>query len=318
MEPHAVDGRPPFWPTCLAVFVAGWVGGLAAGLLWGFFGTYGSAVQVLRGFGDTPGAGSPLDSIVIALVGPVVLRAIVGAVVLPPVLRWATGSEVSRLVAGLALGAGGLAAAGGWYVLARSGAIMTPGYSFVPTVVGFLVSVWLVRASTAWRRRSEGEPSRAQAFALVIGAPLAVLLAGVLILSGFARDGGVERVERDAYQAATLKAERILVRTYRAAAALDSAGLGSGGVLEHAQTELRAAAAELEDVRPPDADLDETHERLGGGLEAFADDLEFLGSGADPNAALSRSAALERIGGALLELHAQGYSVDPGAWELAG
>jgi hypothetical protein len=250
MEPHAAEGRPGFWPTCLAVFVAGWVGGFAAGLLWGFFGTYGSAVQVLRGFGETPGTGSPLDSILIALVGPTVLRAVVGAVVLPSVLRWATGAEVSRLVAGLALGVGGLVAAGGWYALARSGAIMTPGYSFVPTVVGFLVSVAFVRALVGRRRRPEGETSRLKAFALVAGAPLAILLIGVLVLSGFARDGaGGGRVERGAYQAATLKAERIFVRSYRAAAALDSGGLGSGGILDQAQTELRSAAAELEEVR---------------------------------------------------------------------
>jgi hypothetical protein len=113
MEPHAADGRPAFWPTCLVVFVAGWVGGLAAGVLWGVFGTYGTAVELARGFGATPTAESPLDTIVLALVGPAVLRAAVGALVLPSVLRWATGAEVSRRAAGLALGAGGLAAAGG-------------------------------------------------------------------------------------------------------------------------------------------------------------------------------------------------------------
>jgi hypothetical protein len=313
MEPHAVEGRPGFWQTCLAVFVAGWVGGFAAGFLWGFFGTYGSAVQVLRGFGETPGAGSPLDSIVFALVGPVVLRAVVGAVVLPPVLRWATGSEVSRLVAGLALGAGGLVAAAGWYALARSGAIATPGYSFVPTVVGFLVSVAVVRASVGRRRRPEGEPSRLKAFALVAGAPLAVLLIGVFVLSGFARDDrGGGRVDRDAYQAATLKAERIFVRSYRAAAALGSAGFGSGGILDQAQTELRSAAAELEEVRPPEARLDDTNELLAAGLEAFAADLDTVGS--DPAA----GPALTEIRKALVDLHAEGYRIDPGAWELAG
>lgn len=317
MEPHAAEGRPGFWPTCLAVFVAGWVGGFAAGLLWGFFGTYGSAVQVLRGFGETPGTGSPLDSILIALVGPTVLRAVVGAVVLPPVLRWATGAEVSRLVAGLALGAGGLVAAGGWYALARSGAIMTPGYSFVPTLVGFLVSVAFVRASVGRRRRPEGETSRLKAFALVAGAPLAILLIGVLVLSGFARDGaGGGRVERGAYQAATLKAERIFVRSYRAAVALDSGGLGSGGILDQAQTELRSAAAELEEVRPPKGGLDDTHDRLVAGLEAFADDLDALGT--DPAAVPPDSAALGGIREALVDLQAEGYRIDPGAWELAG
>jgi hypothetical protein len=310
MEPHA-EGRPGFWPTCLAVFVAGWVGGLAAGFLWGFFGTYGSALQVLRGFGESPGAGSALDSIVIALVGPAILRAVVGAVVLPPVLRWATGVEISRMLAGCALAAGGLVAAGGWYALARSGAIMSPGYSFVPTIVGFLVSVAIVRAAVARPARRERETTRLKAFALVLGAPLVVLVAGVLLLSGFARDGdGDGRLDRRDYEQATLDAQRIFVRSHRVVAALDSAGLNAEAVLAQAQADLDAAAADLEDARPPDDELDATNARLAAALDAFADDL-----GSDSPA---QAQALADVRAALLDLRAEGYRVDPDALELLG
>jgi hypothetical protein len=310
MEPHA-EGRPGFWPTCLAVFVAGWVGGIAAGFLWGFFGTYGTALQVLRGFGESPGAGTALDAIVIALVGPAILRAVVGAVVLPPVLRWATGVEVSRMLAGCALGAGGLVAAGGWYALARSGAIMSPGYSFVPTVVGFLVSVAIVRAAVARPPRRERETSRLKAFALVLGAPLVVLVAGVLLLSGFARDGdGDGRLDRRDYEQATLDAERIFVRSQRVVDALDSAALSADAILAQAQADLESAASDLEDARPPRAELDATNARLAAALDAFADDLGF-----DSQA---QSQALVEIRAALLDLRAEGYRVDPYALELVG
>jgi hypothetical protein len=41
------DSRPGFWPILAAVFVAGWIGGLAAAVLWSVIGSY-AMLDVLR------------------------------------------------------------------------------------------------------------------------------------------------------------------------------------------------------------------------------------------------------------------------------
>jgi hypothetical protein len=115
-SPHgaaAVQGQPGFWPTCLAVLVAGWVGGLAVGFLWGLFGTYGATLELMRGFGATPQHVSLIEVIGLTLIAQGLLRAAIGGLVLPRVLRWATGAEISWLASALALGVGGLVGQGG-------------------------------------------------------------------------------------------------------------------------------------------------------------------------------------------------------------
>jgi hypothetical protein len=93
MEPQRSVGQQGFWPTCLAVFVAGWVGGLAVGFFWGMLGTYGATVELMRGFGSTPRHGNLLEVIGLTLVGQGLLRAAVGALVLPRVEEQPVGSD---------------------------------------------------------------------------------------------------------------------------------------------------------------------------------------------------------------------------------
>jgi len=48
------SSAPGFWPVLAAVFIAGWIGGIAAMFLWSVIGGY-AVVDVLRG--NRPAAG---------------------------------------------------------------------------------------------------------------------------------------------------------------------------------------------------------------------------------------------------------------------
>jgi hypothetical protein len=48
VQAHLSDSRPGFWPILGAVFVAGWIGGDGAALLWLAIGCY-ALVDVLSG-----------------------------------------------------------------------------------------------------------------------------------------------------------------------------------------------------------------------------------------------------------------------------
>ena len=319
MEPQRSEGQPGFWPTCLAVFVAGWVGGLAVGLLWGMLGTYGATTELMRGFGAAPRHGNLLEVIGLTLVGQSLLRAAIGALVLPRVLRWATGAEISWLAAAVALGLGGLVSHGGWYALVRAGATTRPVLSLVTMLAGFAVSVWVVRSAVSLDGRSNAEPSRLGSVALLLGLPLVVALAAWLLLSGFSRDGGGKRLDRAGYQAASLQAEQAFAAGYQRVESSGRTGPGFDMTTYGVQEELREAAAELDRVGPPEHELDDAHSELADGLRAFADGLEALEEqpvGADPADVLPSIEGLEQIRTALLDLRAARYRVDAQAWQL--
>jgi hypothetical protein len=54
MEQRDAASAPGFWPVLAAVFIAGWIGGIAAALLWSLIGGY-AVVDVLRGYRPTAG-----------------------------------------------------------------------------------------------------------------------------------------------------------------------------------------------------------------------------------------------------------------------
>jgi hypothetical protein len=233
---------------------------------------------------------------------------------------WAAGSEISWLASAIALAAGGLVSQGGWYALVRSGATTAPTLSFVTMLLGFAVSVWVVRTVVTLDHRSDAEPSRLGSVALLLGLPLVAALAGWLLLSGFSQDGPDERLDRSGYQAASLEAERAFASGYRQVESSGRTGPGFDMTTYGVQENLRAAASELERAGPPNGDLDEAHSDLAAGLRAFADGLEVLEEqpvGSDPGAVLPSVVGLEEIRAALLALRAAGYRVDPVAWRLA-
>jgi hypothetical protein len=216
MERERSEGQPGFWPMCLAVLLAGWVGGLAVGFLWGLFGTYGATLELMRGFGATPRHVSLIQVIGLTLIAQGLLRAAIGGLVLPRVLRWATGAEISWLASALALGVGGLVGQGGWYVLVRAGASTTgPTLSLVTMLAGFAVSVCIVRAVVSRAQRADAEPSRLGSAALLLGLPFVAAAGAWLLLSGFSQDESAERLDRADYQAATLEAEEAFAAGYR-------------------------------------------------------------------------------------------------------
>ena len=320
MEPQRSDGQPGFWPTCLAVLVAGWVGGLAVGFLWGLFGTYGATMELMRGFGATPRHVSLIEVIGLTLMAQGLVRAAIGGLVLRRVLRWATGAEISWLASALALAAGGLVGQGGWYVLVRAGASTSwPTLSLATMLAGFSVSVWLVRAVVA--HRPDAEPSRVGSAALVLGLPLVAALGVWLFLSGFSQDDPAEPLDRAGYQAASLEAEQVFAAGYQLVESSGRTGPGFDATTYGVQENLRDAASELEQAGPPEDELDDAHSDLAAGLRAFADGLEALEEqplGGDPAAVLPSLDGLERIRAALLELRSAGYRVDSRAWQLAG
>jgi hypothetical protein len=53
VQAHFSNSRPGFWPILAAVFVAGWIGGSAAALLWILIGCY-ALVDVLAGVAPAP------------------------------------------------------------------------------------------------------------------------------------------------------------------------------------------------------------------------------------------------------------------------
>jgi hypothetical protein len=320
MEPQRSDGQPGFWPTCLAVLVAGWVGGLAAGVLWSVFGTYGATVELMRGFGATPRHVSLIEVIGLTVVAQGLARAAIGGLVLPRALPWATGAEISWLASALALGVGWLVGQGGWYVLVRAGASTTgPTLSLVTMLAGFAVSVWIVRAVVARADRPDTEPSRLGSAVLLVGLPLVAALGAWLLLSGFSRDDPAERLDRAGYQAASLEAEQGFAAGYELVASSGRTGPGFDATTWGVQENLRDASSELEQAAPPEDDLDDAHSDLAAGLRAFADGLEALEEqplGGDPAAVLPSVDGLEQIRAALLELRSAGYRVDSRAWRL--
>jgi hypothetical protein len=317
MDQRDSESAPGFWPVLAAVFIAGWIGGLAAMFLWSLIGGYAVA-DVLRGYRPTAGRPSLVETFALTLVGQTIVRTVVGAVVLPPVLRAICGAAVGRLTAGFALLAGGFVSAAGWFVLARSGASSAPVVSLLVSTGGLLVSVWIVRAALSARAlRGSVEPSRAPTLALLLGLPALVLIAGVLAFSGFARADREERADESTYQGATLDAEAVFARSLDAVAAAESNGPAFDPAIFGAQTQLREAADRLAAVDPP-KDLDDEHELLVEGLRRFSRGLESVedhAPGTDLSGPLAQVDGLEDIREALLGLRAAGYRVDAAAWQ---
>jgi hypothetical protein len=319
VEQRDASSAPGFWPVLAAVFIAGWIGGIAATFLWSLIGGY-AVVDVLRGYKPTAGRPSLIETFALTLVGQTIVRAAIGALVLPPVLRAICGAVVGRLTAGFALAAGGFVSAGAWFVLARSGASSAPLISLLVTTVGFLVSVWIVRAALSARAlRGSLEPSRAPALALLLGLPALVLIGGVLAFSGFARADREDRADRAGYQDATLAAERAFAQSYNEVAAAGSNGPGFDPAIFGAQRRLSEAADALAAADPPEGELDDEHESLVEGLESFSKGLESVedyAPGTDLSGPLAQVNGLADIRTALLGLRAAGYRVDPDAWQL--
>jgi hypothetical protein len=317
MEQREPTSAPGFWPVLAAVFVAGWIGGFAATFLWSLIGGY-AVVDVLRGYKPTAGRPSLIETFALTLVGQTLVRAVFGALVLPPLLRAISGAVVGRLTAGFALLAGGFVSATSWFVLARSGASSAPLLSLLITTAGFLVSVWIVRAAISARTlQGDLEPSRGPALALLLGLPALVLIGGVLAFSGFARADREDRVDRADYQDETLDAERVFAQSYDEVAAAGSNGPGFDPTIFSAQRRVHEAADALAAVDPPEAVEDE-HESLVDGLEAFAKGLESVedyAPGTDLSGPLAQADGLADIRAALLGLRAAGYRVDPAAWQ---
>jgi hypothetical protein len=319
MEQRDSEGAPGFWPILAAVFIAGWIGGIAAMLLWSMIGGY-AVVDVLRGYRPTAGRPSFVETFALTLVGQTIVRTVVGALVLPPVLRAISGAVVGRLTAGFALLAGGFVSAAGWFVLARSGASSAPLVSLLVSTAGLLLSVWIVRAALSARAaRSSFEPSRGPAHALLLGLPALVLIAGVLAFSGFARADREQRADRSTYQEATLDAEAVFARSVNEVASADSNGPGFDPAIFGAQTQVREAADRLAAVDPPE-DLDDEHELLVEGLRSFSKGLESVEDhppGTDLSGPLTQVDGLDDVREALLGLRAAGYRIDPAAWQAA-
>jgi hypothetical protein len=317
MEQSDSRSAPGFWPVLAAVFIAGWIGGIAAMLLWSVIGGY-AVVDVLRGYKPTAGRPSLVETFALTLVGQTAVRAAVGALVMPPVLKAICGAVVGRLTAGFALLAGGFVSAAAWFVLARSGASTAPLVSLLTTTIGFLVSVWIVRAAlTARSLRHDLEPSRGPTLALLLGLPALLLIGGVLAFSGFARADRENRVDEAEYQEATLDAQADFAQAYAAVAAAGSNGPGFDPTIFGAQQRVREAADTLATVDPPE-DVDGEHERLLEGLRSFSKGLESVEDhppGTDLSGSLTSVDGLEDIREALLGLRAAGYRVDPAAWQ---
>jgi hypothetical protein len=319
MEQRDSRSAPGFWPVLAAVFIAGWIGGIAAMFLWSVIGGY-AVVDVLRGYKPTAGRPSLVETFALTLLGQTVVRAAVGALVMPPVLKAICGAVVGRLTAGFALLAGGFVSAATWFVLARSGASTAPLVSLLTTAIGFLVSVWIVRAALAARSwRDDLEPSRGPALALLLGLPALILIGGVFAVSGFARADREDRVDKAAYQEATLDAQADFAQAYAAVAAAGSNGPGFDPAIFGAQQSVRDAADTLAGVDPPE-DVDGEHERLVEGLRSFSKGLESVEDhppGTDLSGMLTRVDGLDDIREGLLGLRAAGYRVDPAAWQAA-
>ncbi len=318
MEQRESNSAPGFWPVLAAVFIAGWIGGLVATLLWSLVGGY-AVVDVVRGYKPTAGRPSLIETFALTLIGQTVVRAAVGALVLPPVLRAICGAVVGRLTAGFALAAGGFVSAGAWFVLARFGASSAPLVSLIMTTIGFLLSVWIVRAALAARElRGAHEPSRGPTVAMLLGIPALVLIGGVLAFSGFARADREDRVDRSTYEEATLDAERAFAVGYERVATAASNGPGFDPDVFGAQTSIREAAVALEAIDPP-KDLDDEHESLVEGLRSFSKGLESVEDqppGTDLSGLLPGVDGMAEIRAALLGLRAAGYQIDPSAWQL--
>jgi hypothetical protein len=319
MEQRDSESAPGFWPILAAVFIAGWFGGIAATFLWSLIGGY-AVVDVLRGFKPTAGRPSLIETFALTLVGQTIVRGVVGAFVLPPLLKAICGAVVARLTAGFALLAGGFVSAAAWFVLARSGASSAPVLSLLVTTVGFLVSVWIVRAALSARSlQDELEPSRGPMLALLLGLPALVLIGGVLAFSGFARADREDRADRAGYEDATLDAQRVFAQSYDEVAAAGSNGPGFDPTIFGAQRRLREASDALAAVDPPEGELDDEHESLVDGLEAFSKGLESVEDhppGTDLSGSLAQVDGLADIRAALLGLRTAGYRIDPGAWQL--
>lgn len=320
VEQRDASSAPGFWPVVAAVFIAGWIGGIAATFLWSLIGGY-AVVDVLRGYKPTAGRPSLIETFALTLVGQTIVRSIVGALVLPPVLKAICGAVVGRLTAGFALAAGGFVSAATWFVLARSGASSAPLLSLLLSTVGLLVSVWIVRAAlTARAVRGQLEPSRGPTLALLLGLPALVLIGGVLAFSGFARADRENRADRSDYQEATVAAEAAFAQSYNEVAAAPSNGPGFDPSIFGAQTRLREAADALAAVDPPEDELDDEHDSLVEGLKSFSKGLESVEDhppGTDLRGPLAQVDGFAEIRAALLGLRAAGYRVDPAVWQLA-
>jgi hypothetical protein len=320
MEQRDAESAPGFWPILAAVFIAGWIGGIAATFLWSLIGGY-AVVDVLRGYRPTAGRPNLIEAFALTLVGQTIVRSVVGALVLPPVLKAVCGAVVGRLTAGFALLAGGFVSSAAWFVLARSGGSTAPFLSVLLTTAGLLVSVWIVRAALSARSlQGDLEPSRGPTVALLLGLPALVLIGGILAFSGFARADREERADRADYQDATLDAEQAFAQSYNEVAASDSNGPGFDPVIFGAQRRLSETADALAEVDPPEDGLEEVHESLVEGLRSFSKGLESVEDhppGTDLSGPLAQAQGLDDIRAALLGLRAAGYRIDPVAWQLA-
>jgi hypothetical protein len=320
MEQRDAESAPGFWPVLAAVFIAGWIGGIAAAVLWSLIGGY-AVVDVLRGYRPTAGRPSLIETFALTLCGQTIVRSVIGALVLPPVLRALCGAIVGRLTAGFALLVGGFVSSAAWFALARSGGSSAPLLSVLLITAGLLVSVWIVRAALGARSlQRDLERSRGPTFALLLGLPALVLIGGVLAFSGFARADREARADRGTYQEATLAAEQVFARSYNEVVAAGSNGPGFDPVIFGAQRRLGEAADALAAVDPPEGELEDVHESLVEGLRSFSKGLESVEDhppGADLSGPLARVGGRDEIRDALVGLRAAGYRVDPDAWKLA-
>lgn len=321
MESYRSDRRPGFLPTCVAVVVAGLFASVIVSLLLSVFGSWAASYELMHG---SSGATRHLTRIeeMGLLIGLVLVLVLVlaasGAVLLPSVLRWLTGAEVSWFASVLALAAGFLVNTGTWNLLVVAGA-PTSGLTLqlVSNLAGIVAAAWIVRIAVSRAERSE--PSRSGVVVLLVGLPVVVAVGGWLVLSGFSLDTSAERLDGVGYQAATLEAEKAFSEGYRLVERSGRAGPGFDLTTYGVQQSLRDAAADLERGRPPREELDEAHDRLASGMRAFADGLESLEEqplGSDPADVLPYVEGLEEIRAALGRLRAAGYRVNPRAWRI--
>jgi hypothetical protein len=264
----------PFVPTLLCLWGAGWVTSALTTLLF--------AGQLY------PTHGSPVLMVAVNLM----LSAVVGAVVVRHLLVSVVGRELSYSAILLALVAGSTAATVARLALfAQLSHSASPAFpvalSFVPSMLGAVVSWWLLQNAARAETPVPAEPSQLVAATRVAYAnPYA------------------ERV------AAARESALGLVAAVDAAEPASVTSLVADGMLS-----LEAARKRLEETPPPDHVPPELPRRLAEGMRQLADELAATSDeaaltgtgGARYRWELDRSPGLQAVRQALAEFHALGY-----------